>query len=100
MTEYDADELLRRMIADEDSDWDTRLLAGMANVSGRRAELSPAELAVITAASHGLTAGMAADVLGKQVETIKQQLKHSRLKVGAKNTAHAVAIALRTGLIK
>lgn len=99
MREYDADELLRRMIADEDSDWDARLLAGMARFGAARHDLSPAELDALRACSHGLTAAMAGELLAKEAETVKTQLKHARLKLGAKNTAHAVAIALREGLI-
>jgi DNA-binding CsgD family transcriptional regulator len=96
---YDADELVRRMIADVDSDWPERLLAGMARVGYTRHDLTPAELAALGACSHGLTDAMAGEVLGKTTETIKAQLKAARMKLRAKNTAHAIAIALREGLI-
>jgi DNA-binding CsgD family transcriptional regulator len=69
-------------------------------VFGRRSELTPAELRVIGAMSHGLTAGMAADLFTVSPETIKRQLKAARFRLQAKNTAHAVANAIRRGDIK
>ncbi len=63
-------------------------------------ELTPAELRVIGAMSHGLTAEMAADLLSVSPETIKRQLKAARFRLQAKNTAHAVANAIRRGDIK
>lgn len=39
-------------------------------------------------------------LLTKGEATVKSQLLRARLKLGATNTTHAVAIALRKGLIK
>ena len=65
-----------------------------------RGDLTPAELRVVAAMSHGLTAEMAADLLGVATETVKTHLKAARVRLRAKNTAHAVANALRQGLIE
>ena len=64
-----------------------------------REEPSATELRTLEAISHGLTYDMAAQVLGCPVETVKSRLKAARYKLGAKNTVHAVAIAVRRGLI-
>jgi DNA-binding CsgD family transcriptional regulator len=64
-----------------------------------RDRLADAERAALTCASHGLDAAMTAEVLGKSVHTIKDQLRTARYILRAKNTAHAVALALRAGLI-
>lgn len=58
-----------------------------------------AELAALSAVSHGLTAGMAAEVLGVSPYTVQRQLKSARRKLAAKNTTHAVAIAVRQQMI-
>jgi DNA-binding CsgD family transcriptional regulator len=49
--------------------------------------------------SHGLTARMVADERGTSPETVRTQTTHLRLKLAAKTTTHAVAIAMRAGLI-
>lgn len=63
-------------------------------------ELSATERAAIQAASHGLNADEAAEVLGLTFESLKHAQKYARRKLAAKNTTHAVAIALRRGLIQ
>lgn len=63
-------------------------------------DLTPSELRVIEAMSHGLTADQAGDLLGVAPETVKSQLKAARFRLRGKNTAHAVANALRQGLIE
>ena len=77
--------LLRRVIAASD---------------GASAELSDEERAYLVAASHGLTYSETGEVLGRSDETVQSELKHARRKLAAKNTTHAVAIALRRGLIQ
>lgn len=61
---------------------------------------SPAELAILKAIADGLTVPEVALLLEKGEPTVKSQLARVRLKVGARNTSHAVAIALRRGLIQ
>ena len=58
-----------------------------------------AELAALNCVSHGLTASMAAEVLGVSPYTVQRQLKSARRKLAAKNTTHAVALAVRANLI-
>jgi len=65
-----------------------------------RGTLTEAELAALSCVSHGLTAEMAAEVLGKSHYTVKKQLRSARSKLAAKNTSHAVAIAFREHLIE
>lgn len=62
-------------------------------------DLTPAELRVVEAMSQGLTAEMAGDLLGVAAETVRSQLKAARFRLRGKNTTHAVANALRLGLI-
>lgn len=63
-------------------------------------DLTPAELRVVEAMSHGLTSRMAGDLLCVSHETVRSQLKAVRFRLKAKNTAHAVANALRQELIR
>lgn len=74
----------------------------MTRVSPARRErpVSPAELRVVECLSHGLTTDMAAEVLGISHHTVRSHLSVVRAKLAAKNQAHAVAIALRQGLIR
>lgn len=61
--------------------------------------LSKREKEVLVALSHGLGRQGSADALGVDLETIKTHTTRARRKLRAKDTTHAVAIALRTGLI-
>lgn len=108
----DPDEILARMRADTESDWPARLLHDLAaaplveasdlRFSARRVDdtpLSPAEMKVVTALSHGLSYDEAAAALGLAVDTVKTHLQIARRKLRAKNTVHLCAIALRRTLI-
>jgi len=98
---YDADALLRRMRADHRHPWPYVLLDALADNPNRvEHPLSKKETRAIEAASRGLEAQMIADTYCVGVETVKTQLKAARLKLRAKNTTHAVAEALRRGLIQ
>lgn len=66
----------------------------------RRQKPTRAELRVLECVSHGMTTPMAADALGLSVETVKTHLRAARLRLAAKNTAHAVALTIRMGLIR
>ena len=103
-------DVLAMLEADENG-WVDALLRDMGRVplmderhSGvyapRRSELTAAEVRVVAAMSHGLTTEMSADLLGVAMETVKTQLKAARLRLRGKNTTHAVANALRLGLIE
>lgn len=66
---------------------------------GVNVDPTAAELAVLRCAADGHTVPETALLLAKGETTVKNQLMRARLKLGAKNTAHAVAIALRRHLI-
>lgn len=61
--------------------------------------LSPIEVRCLLVLSHGVGLRGAAELLGVGLETVKTHTKHARWKLRAKNTTHAVAIAIRQGII-
>lgn len=65
----------------------------------QRLSASAREIEVLRYHSHGLTQEQCADALGIGAESVKTHMAEARRKLAAKNTAHAVAIALRLGLI-
>ena len=62
-------------------------------------DLTPRELDVLRWAAAGLTARQTAIRLAKGVETVKSQRASVLGKLGARNFTHAVAIAIRRGLL-
>jgi DNA-binding CsgD family transcriptional regulator len=64
-----------------------------------RRDLTATEVEILRWASHGLTDQMTAEAMGRSLDTVKNSGRAARAKLAAKNTAHAVAIALRLGLI-
>ena len=62
-------------------------------------DLTPRELRVVIAISHGLGRKGTADVLGISEETVKTRLRLASRRAGAKNTTHLVSICLREGWI-
>jgi DNA-binding CsgD family transcriptional regulator len=66
---------------------------------GSRASLTPRELAVLRLVSTGAQHGDVAQALGLGEETIRSHLKKAQTKLGVRNRIHAVAEALRQGLI-
>jgi DNA-binding NarL/FixJ family response regulator len=67
---------------------------------GRRSErLTNQELEVVKGISHGLGNAEIAEVFGISTETVKTHVRHVLSALRAKNRAHAVAIAIREGLI-
>jgi DNA-binding CsgD family transcriptional regulator len=65
----------------------------------RRTTLSTGEVRALQMLSDGLRLPTIARVLGLSVWTVRTQLKFGRRKLSAHNPAHAVALALRAGLI-
>lgn len=63
------------------------------------APLTPRERVTLVWFSHGLTAQGVAEMMGIGEETVKSHIAIARLKLQAKNTPHAVANALRLGII-
>lgn len=62
--------------------------------------LTPAELRVLAFAAQGWREKQTAAALHLNIETVKSYSKQARRKLGARNTAHAVAIAYRAGLLE
>ena len=88
---------IARMRRDGDSAWVERLTLRMAHELPET--ITDAERDCLIAASHGLrTAGIAA-LLGREPSTVQTHLTYARRRLRAKNTTHAVAIAIRMGLI-
>lgn len=119
-----ADWLLSRMRADAQHDWHLRLwhniwttpdAPGTKRATARArqerarkalaahvipvAELTRAETRALIATATGLRAPEAAKVLGVTEDSFDAALLSARRKLRAKNTTHAVANALRQGLI-
>jgi DNA-binding CsgD family transcriptional regulator len=90
---------LEAMGSDPDSDWCDRMLDDMAN-QPETLNLSPTELRAINLASHGLGQQEAATAAGVSVQSMKTQRKYACRKLGVKGMTHAVAKALRLGLIQ
>jgi two-component system response regulator DesR len=61
--------------------------------------LAPRELEVLRWAARGASARETASRLGRGAETITSQRKRVIGKLGARNMAHAIAIAFRRGLL-
>ena len=72
---------------------------GLRPAPPRATGVTAAELRALEAFSHGLGRTGTADALGVTLETVKTLTVRARRKLRAKDTTHAVAIALRRGLI-
>jgi DNA-binding CsgD family transcriptional regulator len=66
----------------------------------RGEKLSKREREVLLLLSHGCTLAQAADALGIGYETASSYRQKARFKLRAKNVTHAVALALRLGVIR
>jgi DNA-binding CsgD family transcriptional regulator len=66
---------------------------------GKRARMTPRELAVLRLISMGRQVGEVAEVLGLGEETVRSHLKKLQSKLGVRNRPHAVAEAMRQQLI-
>ena len=65
----------------------------------RACTLTSAETRALQAAAFGLTVAMISETYGLAHTTVQDQIKSARRQLGAKNTTHAVALALRQHLI-
>jgi DNA-binding CsgD family transcriptional regulator len=63
-------------------------------------ELTPAELQVLALAAEGLTSRETAVWLGHSVDSVRSHRRSLRIKLGAHNMPHAVALGLRGELIE
>ena len=96
------------MAESQPPDWDDpdradkaleRLLARVRSDRPVRTTPTPHELRVLLCVSHGMTNQMVAETVGCGIESVKSHLKNAQHRLAAKNRAHAVAIALREGMI-
>jgi DNA-binding CsgD family transcriptional regulator len=106
-----ADLSLAAMRADEESDWPSRVLAAIAAaplvdeaeiLSGAHwgtSELTPRELGALRLAAHGMGMKESAALLDSTVAAVFSLLRQVRRKLRAKNTTHAVALAIWDGLL-
>lgn len=79
-----------------------RLLDAIETVDnrGQTLNLAPSEVRVMKLTAEGYTATKIAKELRLQPETVKFQQRIARRKLGARNTLHAVVIAMREGVIE
>jgi DNA-binding CsgD family transcriptional regulator len=95
-----ADDILARMRADTESDWPTRLMVAVLGADTTAGtQVTPAEVNVLRCLSQGTGIDGAADLLSKSEWTIRDQILSARRRLRAKDNAHAVALAIRQGLI-
>ena len=66
-------------------------------MSSRRLPLTPRELEILRRISFGWSNDEIADDLGIKPDTVRTHVENARRSLGARNRAHAVAIAIRTG---
>jgi DNA-binding CsgD family transcriptional regulator len=62
--------------------------------------ITPAQRTALELASNGLTVAEIADSMGISVRTVEHHLSEARRRLGAKNTTHCVASAIRLNIIK
>jgi DNA-binding CsgD family transcriptional regulator len=65
----------------------------------RREPLTRMQLAAVFLSSHGLDYGDMGRAMYLSAETMRTHMKHARVRLQARSNAHAVATALRLGLI-
>ncbi|MGG7564653.1 helix-turn-helix transcriptional regulator [Rhodovulum sp. DZ06] len=73
---------------------------GAEAAAGPTQKLSPRERDVLTMISAGRRRAQIADALGISESTLRVYIDSARHKLGALNTFHAVALAMKTGAIK
>ena len=85
-----------------------RVLGGVGTVNrhnhyhrprSERVQLNKGEWYALVCASHGMSRAESAEILGVCAETIANRRERAQRILRAKNTTHAVAIAIRCGLI-
>lgn len=67
--------------------------------TGPGSALTGRQLAILTLAASGLSAGQIAVRLGIQTSTVRERLHRIYVKLGARDRTHAVVIALKRELI-
>jgi LuxR family transcriptional regulator, quorum-sensing system regulator BjaR1 len=96
---YDPDEILGRMRDDSESDWPDRIITAMRDVRQPSDILTPREIEMLKALSHGMGSGDCGALFGIADSTARGHIYKAQRKLRAKNGTHAVALAMREGLI-
>lgn len=65
-----------------------------------RVDLSRREIDVLQRCAHGMKTDAIATELEVSAHTVREHIDRARLKLGARNLSHAVALAMRAGLIR
>lgn len=65
-----------------------------------RIDLSPREIDVLQRCAHGMRASAIATALEVSAHTVREHTDRARVKLDARNLSHAVALAMRAGLIR
>jgi DNA-binding CsgD family transcriptional regulator len=95
-----ADANLVLMREDSESEWVVRLLDSLRYLPDPDdCAVSPGELRALQGYAVGLSAAEIAAVHGVSERTITTQTERARRKLRAKNTTHAVVLALLSGLL-
>ena len=94
---YDPDELLAAMRKDPDSPWARDLAYAIERATPP--PLTAHELRMLSGFSVGLNEKGVAELCGVTFQTVHVAMKSAKRKLRAKNLPHAVALALRAGLI-
>lgn len=76
-----------------------RLLGRLHQGAGLSPHLFPREIDVLVAVANGNLEASVASLLGISRETVRTHLGNTRRKLAARNTTHAVALAIREGLL-
>jgi DNA-binding NarL/FixJ family response regulator len=76
------------------------LLGGQLANGDRQPELEQSDVLLLERLSHGTTDEMIAEEIDLPVETVRANVRGVVRALGARNRPHAVAIALKTGLIR
>jgi DNA-binding CsgD family transcriptional regulator len=94
-----ADRNLALMRDNRDSQWYPRMVSALRSARELPDVLTARETSALNAASHGMNRDDSAVLLGISSETVKSHLTACRRKLRARTTTHAVALAIRRGLI-
>lgn len=80
-------------------DWREQLGRNLPGAPRTPCPMTRRERDTVGLAAQGLTKVEAAEALGLAESTVKRHLERARRRLGARNTAHVVAIAVRAGWV-
>jgi DNA-binding CsgD family transcriptional regulator len=80
------------------SDWPHRLMGNIVRIQPSDI-VTPREVQVLTYLSYGMDTRATAELLGLAPSTVETHYRKAKRKLRAKTRAHAVALAIRQGLL-